>query len=156
MKESDKSRTSWAPLFLNIGEQFSLVIIWKNYRGALKIYSESNKKDSIFGKVKKCVFSDENFLVTDDLSTTIKLKSSLLDVSITGGNDKLANRISSLKSKGELSKISEYLTVLGNINEVNDLENEYNSYKVDAKETALIVGKLEPDLILGELNSSLK
>ena len=79
MKPADKkkdegnysnSRTGWAPMLVRVGENFSLVLLWKNRRKYTKLYALSNAKDSIFGKLLSCRFSNGCFDFTDDLDQT--------------------------------------------------------------------------------------
>ena len=112
-EECRTSRTGWSPMLVNLREAYSVIILYKNYRGNVKMYAKDKTKDSILGKVIKCVYQDGNFVTTDDLGQTVKLSERQLDVSMIGGDNKLAKQISMLRSRGELAGIAELISFLG-------------------------------------------
>ena len=110
---SSVSRTGWAPLIVKLGDGFFIVILWRTFRGNIKMYSRDKCKDSILGKVIRCEYNDGSFAFTDDLGQIAKLSEKLMDTSIIGGGNKFALQLSMLRSKGELGGIAELLTLLG-------------------------------------------
>ena len=110
---NNNSRCGWSPLLVKVKETHCVVVLWKNYRGMVNIYNKDRRKDSILGKVLNCQYQDGNFNVTDDLGQTVKLPEKQLDMSIIGGENKLAVQISMLRSRGELGGIAELITFLG-------------------------------------------
>ena len=145
------SRTGWAPLLVKVGGSYSLVVMWKNFRGFCKLYSESIAKESIFGIVKRCSYTDGLFHLTDDLGKTIQLQESQLDASILGGKIKLAIHLSNLRSQGELAKLARYLEILGNLESESPVDDFFKTFVSEAKESALSVNKIESEIVLDEL-----
>ena len=129
-----KSRNGWSPLLLKFREKYSVVLLWKTYRGDVKIYSWNKSKNSLFGNVIECTYSDGSYNFIDDLGQNASLLENLLDPSIIGGTNYLAKEIADLKSRGELARIAEMISSLGTDNDhtVHDgLQSSLLSAKVN-------------------------
>ena len=132
-----KCRNGWAPLIIKVGDKLSVILLWKLYRGDIKIYCWNREKGSRFGNVKECFYSDGNFLFTDELGQSASLLENLLDPSIIGGSNKFANEIADLKSRGESAGIAQIISAL-----VKDDMESFNSIP-GGLQNSLLVAKVD-------------
>ena len=108
-----KSRTGWSPLLLEIGGRLSVVILWKNFNGVVGMKKVDNTKNTLFGYIIDCTYSDGKFHIKDEMGQTVSLPNKLLDVSLIGGGvSPFGVELLNLRTQGELGAVAELLVSL--------------------------------------------